>query len=97
MRQYVQSSSTDTQRDIHSTELGAISVCVCCRTVGKSSDLETLGRCVGDAWEMRGRCVGGAWEVHGGCMGLCMMDSSSCRGYTYCGAISAYYGAISTY
>ena len=65
MRQYVQSSSTDTQRDIHSTELGAISVCVCCRTVGKSSDLETLGRCVGDAWEMRGRCMGGAWGVHG--------------------------------
>ena len=30
-------------------------------------------------------------------MGLCMMDSSSCRGYTYYGAISAYYGAISTY
>ena len=45
------------------------------------------GRCVGDAWEMRGRCVGGAWEVHGECMGLCMMDSSSCRGYTYYGAL----------
>ena len=82
MRQYVPSSSTDTQRDIHSTELGAISVCVCCRTVGKSSDLQALGRCVGDAW-----------EVHGGCMGPCMMDSSSCHGYTYYGAVSAYHGA----
>ena len=42
---------------------------------------------------MRGRCVGDAWEVHGGCMGLCMMDSSSCHGYTYYGAVSAYHGA----
>ena len=41
MRQCVQSSSTETQRETHSTELGAISVCVCCSTVGKSSDLSS--------------------------------------------------------
>ena len=71
MRLHVPSSSAETQREIQSTELGDISVCVCCRIVGKSSDLI----CVGDAWEVRGRPVGGARVVHAGVQGLCVMGS----------------------
>ena len=55
VRLHVPSSSAETQREIQSTELGDISVCVCCRIVGKSSDLI----CVGGAWEVRGSCVRG--------------------------------------
>ena len=78
MRLHVTSSNAETQREIQSTELGAISVCVCCSTVGKSSDLDMRGRCVGGAWEVRGRHIGGAWEVHAGVQGvqgLCVMGS----------------------
>ena len=86
MRLHVPSSSAETQREIQSTELGAISVCVCCSTVGKSSDLDMRGRCVGGARVVRGRCVGDAWEVRGRCVGdarvvpagvqgLCVMGS----------------------
>ena len=78
MRLHVPSSSAETQREIQSTELGDISVCVCCRIVGKSSDLicvgdawEVRGRCVGGAREARGRRVGGAWEVRGSCVRGC--------------------------
>ena len=71
MRQRVPSSSAETQREIQSTELGEISVCVCCSTVGKSSDLDMRGRCVAGAWDMRGRCVGGTLEARGSCMRGC--------------------------
>ena len=52
VRLHVPSSSAETQREIQSTELGDISVCVCCSTVGKSSDLHMRGTC-----EVRVRCV----------------------------------------
>ena len=71
VRLHVPSSSAETQREIQSTELGEISVCVCCSTVGKSSDLDMRGRCVAGAWDMRGRCVGGTLEARGSCMRGC--------------------------
>ena len=77
VRLHVPSSSAETQREIQSTELGDISVCVCCRIVGKSSDLI----CVGGAWEVRGRCAGracgGARALRDGQQGLCIVSGAA--------------------